>query len=177
MVTHLLCVCDGRHMGHELLKVRVGLPVEHDPSWMGPVCWRWVGCHARAGLPELKAATNMGLTYYTATALQVLQHQHAAALSAGGSGPAGSACSSRCRPGEAIQGGGSSSLRRLEVCATESTRQPSNAPQHERRPHVRGAPQLAPQAAAVLPVAQSGSLVRQQSHATVDVSARTPPSR
>jgi hypothetical protein len=26
---------------HQLLKVRVGLPVEHDPDWRGPVCWRF----------------------------------------------------------------------------------------------------------------------------------------
>lgn len=29
-----------RHVHHELMKVRVGLPVEHDVTWTGPVCWR-----------------------------------------------------------------------------------------------------------------------------------------
>jgi hypothetical protein len=30
------------HWGHSLNKVRVGLPVEHDTEYAGPVCWRWV---------------------------------------------------------------------------------------------------------------------------------------
>jgi hypothetical protein len=30
----------GRHVKHNVLRVRVGLPVEHDNTYLGPVCWR-----------------------------------------------------------------------------------------------------------------------------------------
>lgn len=28
------------YWGHDVVKVRVGLPVEHDTAYTGPVCWR-----------------------------------------------------------------------------------------------------------------------------------------
>ena len=40
--------------GHEVVKVRVGLPAPHDPGFSGRVCWRWVaGWRADAWAPRV----------------------------------------------------------------------------------------------------------------------------
>eukprot|EP00879_Flechtneria_rotunda_P026363 GHRR01028106.1.p1 GENE.GHRR01028106.1~~GHRR01028106.1.p1 ORF type:complete len:401 (+),score=143.18 GHRR01028106.1:680-1882(+) len=73
-----------RDWGHELMKVRVGLPVEHGSSYAGPVCWRYCTVN-----PEKRSWVSLAtmLDHHAAAAASLQERFKAAALAAATNAP------------------------------------------------------------------------------------------